>query len=105
MVEPVRHRRTKGAATDMFEPKATASHLDSTLPGHCALSNLSPLSGVHRKSDFGAVRAAFDPSPTSVFGQARSHVTGGGLSGSKAAKPIVAFIFPVAAGVIIEHDK
>src|SRR5438552_19061315 len=31
MVEPVRHRRTKGAETDMFEPKATASHLDSTL--------------------------------------------------------------------------
>src|SRR3979411_443382 len=30
MVEPVRHRRTKGAETDMFEPKATASHLDST---------------------------------------------------------------------------
>jgi hypothetical protein len=30
MVEPVRHRRTKGAATDMFEPKATASHLDTT---------------------------------------------------------------------------
>jgi hypothetical protein len=29
MVEPVRHRRTKGAETDMFEPKATASHLDS----------------------------------------------------------------------------
>jgi hypothetical protein len=29
MVEPVRHRRTKAAATDMFEPKATASHLDS----------------------------------------------------------------------------
>jgi hypothetical protein len=26
----VRHRRTKGAATDMFEPKVTASHLDST---------------------------------------------------------------------------
>jgi len=31
MVEPVRHRRTKGAATDMLEPKATASHLDSTV--------------------------------------------------------------------------
>src|SRR6266849_5667821 len=31
MVEPVRHRRTKGAATDMLEPKATASHLDSTI--------------------------------------------------------------------------
>ena len=30
MVEPVRLRRAKGAATDMFEPKATASHLDST---------------------------------------------------------------------------
>jgi hypothetical protein len=30
MGEPVRHRRTKGAATDMFEPKATAPHLDST---------------------------------------------------------------------------
>ena len=30
MVEPVRPRQTKGAATDMLEPKATASHLDST---------------------------------------------------------------------------
>ena len=30
MVEPLRHRQTKEAATDMFEPKATASHLDST---------------------------------------------------------------------------
>src|SRR5712691_343701 len=30
MVEPVRHRETKEAATDMFEPKAAASHLDST---------------------------------------------------------------------------
>ena len=33
MVEPVRHRRTKGAETDMFEPKATASHLDFTQSG------------------------------------------------------------------------
>ena len=31
MVEPVRHRRTKGAATDMLEPKTTASHLDFTI--------------------------------------------------------------------------
>ena len=31
MVEPVRHRQTKEAAKDMFEPKATASHLDSTV--------------------------------------------------------------------------
>ena len=38
------------------------------------------------------------------FGQARSHPTGGGLSDSNAAKPIVAFIFPVAAGVIIAHE-
>src|SRR6266550_3429466 len=36
MVEPLRHRRTKGAATDMFEPKATASHLDSTHSRHFA---------------------------------------------------------------------
>ena len=28
MVEPLRHRQTKEAATDMFEPKATASHLN-----------------------------------------------------------------------------
>ena len=31
MVELVRHHPTKGAATDMFEPKATASHLNSTI--------------------------------------------------------------------------
>jgi hypothetical protein len=30
MVEPVRHRQTKEAGTDMFEPKATAPHLVST---------------------------------------------------------------------------
>ncbi len=30
MVEPVRHRQTKEAGTDMFEPKATAPHPDST---------------------------------------------------------------------------
>ena len=29
------------------------------------MSELSPLSGVQRKSDFGAVRAAFDPNATS----------------------------------------
>src|SRR6266436_9800569 len=42
-------------------PNATAPHLDSTLFGHGAMSDLSPLSGVKRKLDFGAVRAAFDP--------------------------------------------
>ena len=26
-------QQTKGAGTDMFDPKATASHLDSTTPG------------------------------------------------------------------------
>jgi hypothetical protein len=41
MVEPVRHRRTKGAATDMFEPKATASHLDSTQSGRSYASSIS----------------------------------------------------------------
>src|SRR5258708_1083565 len=29
--------------------------------GHGAMSDMSPLSGVKRKPDFGAVRAAFDP--------------------------------------------
>jgi len=29
--------------------------------GHGAMSELSPLSGAKLKSDFGAVRAAFDP--------------------------------------------
>jgi hypothetical protein len=32
--------------------------------GHGAMSDLSPLSGVKRKLDFGAVRAAFDPERT-----------------------------------------
>src|ERR1700694_2492869 len=42
-------------------PNATAPHLDSTPFGHGAMSELSPLSGVERKLDFGAIRAAFDP--------------------------------------------
>jgi hypothetical protein len=32
MVEPVRHSQTKETATDMFEPTATAPHLDSSPP-------------------------------------------------------------------------
>src|ERR1700704_1116738 len=48
MVEPVRHRRTKGAATDMLEPKATASHLDSTQMRSAAMSVILPLSGEKR---------------------------------------------------------
>jgi len=36
MVELVRHRPTKEAETDMFEPKATASHLDSTFRSQTA---------------------------------------------------------------------
>ena len=35
-------------------------------PGHAAMSELSPLPGVNRKSDFGAVRSAFDPTRTSA---------------------------------------
>src|SRR5467141_3601508 len=34
MAEPVRHRQTKEAATDMLEPKATAPHSDSTKRDH-----------------------------------------------------------------------
>jgi hypothetical protein len=41
MVETVRHRQTKEAGTDMFEPKATAPHLDSTATGHQAFENTS----------------------------------------------------------------
>jgi hypothetical protein len=33
MAELLRHRQTKEAATDMFDPKATAPHLDSTKLG------------------------------------------------------------------------
>jgi hypothetical protein len=33
--------------------------------GHGVMSDLSPLSGVKRKFDFGAVRSAFDPNTTS----------------------------------------
>jgi hypothetical protein len=36
--------------------------------GHDPMSDLSPLSGVKRKLDFGAVRAAFDPKETFKFG-------------------------------------
>ena len=36
------------------------------LLGHGARSELSPLPGVKRKSDFGAVRAALDPERTSI---------------------------------------
>jgi hypothetical protein len=32
--------------------------------GHGAMSARSPLSGVKRKSDFGAVRSAYDPKRT-----------------------------------------
>ena len=35
-----------------------------TFFGHAAMSDMSPLSGVKRKSDFGAVRAAFDSTAT-----------------------------------------
>jgi hypothetical protein len=35
--------------------------------GHRAMSELSPLSGVKRKWDFGAVRAAFDPGRVETF--------------------------------------
>jgi hypothetical protein len=40
-VEPVRHRGAKEAGTDMFEPKATAPHLDSTATSHQTFENTS----------------------------------------------------------------
>jgi hypothetical protein len=61
MVEPVRHRRTKGAATDMFEPKATASHLDSTQPGHAAVVRRRLLLGVERTCRSSGPTSGFDP--------------------------------------------
>jgi len=49
MVEPVRHRQTKGAETDMFEPKATASHLNSTRLGGTYPRSEARFNGVDRK--------------------------------------------------------
>src|SRR5215216_7182387 len=44
------------------------------------------------------------PKPTSVRA-ARWTRHRRGLSSSKAAKPVVTLILPVAAGVVVEHDK
>src|SRR6476660_8745674 len=60
MVEPVRHRQTKGAETDMFEPKATASHLDSTRTWR------RPLLRVRRTCRAGRNTSDFDPNATST---------------------------------------
>src|SRR5258705_4517172 len=49
------------ALNDVIE--ATTSEFVKVF-GHGTMSELSPLSGVKRKLDFGAVRAAFDPQPT-----------------------------------------
>jgi len=56
MVEPVRHRRTKGRQQICSNLKLTASHLDSTLFGRDAMSDLSP--DPHQKRTFAN---AFDP--------------------------------------------
>jgi hypothetical protein len=42
-VEPVRHRQTKGAATDMFGITATAPHSDSTNPAHSSITRVLAL--------------------------------------------------------------
>jgi hypothetical protein len=65
MVEPLRHRQTKEAATDMFEPKATASHLDSTAALAVALT-LGTSASAARKTlswddDACTHRISFDP--------------------------------------------
>jgi hypothetical protein len=66
MVEPVRHRQTKGAETDMFEPKATASHLDSTLLllallRHADRHDQRPLPVEDRKTSTPVSISHFDP--------------------------------------------
>jgi len=60
--------------------------------GHGAMSDLSPLSGVKRKLDFGAVRAAFDPTRTfdrldlyRIIAYARVESIGG-MTGNAAAR-------------------
>jgi len=87
--------------------------LDPTRPGGRATASGRPggrevnSPSLPRKSRGMTVKnGANDPSRTSVFGHKLAHtLQAAALSDSKAAKPIVAFIFPVAAGVIIEHDK
>src|SRR5258706_13555733 len=56
-----RHTRNASAVFKIFvlHPKKTFATI-SALFGHGAMSDLSPLSGVKRKLDFGAVRAAFE---------------------------------------------
>jgi hypothetical protein len=56
MVEPLRHRQTKGAATDMFDLQPPR-HI-STLPiaAHSKVSTLRQLSGAKRK--YGSVMPA-----------------------------------------------
>jgi hypothetical protein len=67
MVEPVRHRQTKEAATDMSEPKATASHLDSTfLRPWCRHSHAPPITwldrfGIHWFDGFDVISYAVSP--------------------------------------------
>src|SRR5258706_15763142 len=60
-----RHTRNASAVFKIFvlHPKKTFATI-SARNGHGAMSDLSPLSGVKRKLDFGAVRAAFDPKRT-----------------------------------------
>ena len=55
MVEPLRHRQTKEAETDMFDLKAAAPHLDSTKNG--GVDRATEASGVTLTPDvLGAVR-------------------------------------------------
>src|SRR5258706_14809017 len=49
------------AGSQLADQQAAARCRLMALFGHRAMSDLSPFSGVKRKSDFGAVRAAFDP--------------------------------------------
>src|ERR1700738_4655330 len=72
MVEPVRHRRTKGAETDMVEPKATASHLDSTQSGYCK-HRLRPARVLRDRNDIKLLTGCTCYIPTSFAHQKRCH--------------------------------
>src|SRR5258708_40205093 len=69
----------------------------AALFGHGAMSDLSPLSGVKRKLDFGAVRAAFDPTRTSAHSVEAGNLLRQSLSGhclSSAVPPRMVERFP-----------
>src|SRR5271166_6010725 len=52
MAEPLRHRQTKGAETDMLKPNVTAPHLDSTDSRHSIARDERPQSAPALRSHY-----------------------------------------------------